>query len=163
MYTTIDQLAPRLGDLLIQRGWMIATVESCTGGLIAGSITQISGSSVWFERGFVTYSNEAKQDLVGVSAQTLDSHGAVSAEVAREMAAGGIQSSRADMAVSVTGVAGPDGGSVEKPVGTVCIAWADRSGRVNDQRYLFPGDRQQVREASVQCALAGAIEFLNSM
>ena len=141
----------------------MATVESCTGGMISESITRVPGSSVWFERGFITYSNDAKQELVGVSSESLRDHGAVSSAVAREMAAGGIQSSRADLAVSVTGVAGPDGGSEEKPVGTVWIAWADRNGKVIDQGYLFSGDRQQVRLASAQSAFAGAIEFLNSM
>jgi len=160
---TIDQLVEQLSELLIKRDWMMATVESCTGGMISESITRVPGSSVWFERGFITYSNDAKQELVGVSSESLRDHGAVSSAVAREMAAGGIQSSRADLAVSVTGVAGPDGGSEEKPVGTVWIAWADRNGKVIDQGYLFSGDRQQVRLASAQSAFAGAIEFLNSM
>ncbi len=163
MNDTIDQLVQQLSELLTERGWKIATVESCTGGMISELITQMPGSSEWFERGFVTYSNEAKQELVGVSSDSLREHGAVSSTVAREMAAGGIQTSRADLAVSVTGVAGPDGGSKEKPVGTVWIAWADRNGNVMDQGYLFPGDRQQVRLASAQSAFAGAIEFLNSM
>ena len=163
MNDTIDQLVEQLSELLIKRDWMMATVESCTGGMISESITRVPGSSVWFERGFITYSNDAKQELVGVSSESLRDHGAVSSAVAREMAAGGIQSSRADLAVSVTGVAGPDGGSEEKPVGTVWIAWADRNGKVIDQGYLFSGDRQQVRLASAQSAFAGAIEFLNSM
>ncbi len=163
MNDTIDHLVQQLSELLIERGWMIATVESCTGGMISESITRMPGSSDWFERGFVTYSNDAKQELVGVSSESLRDHGAVSSTVAREMAAGGIQSSRADLAVSVTGVAGPDGGSEEKPVGTVWIAWADRNGIVIDQGYLFSGDRQQVRLASAQSAFAGAIKFLNSM
>ena len=163
MNDSIDHLVQQLSELLIERGWMIATVESCTGGMISESITRMPGSSDWFERGFVTYSNDAKQELVGVSSGSLRDHGAVSAAVAREMAAGGIRSSRADLAVSVTGVAGPDGGSEEKPVGTVWIAWADRNGKVIDQGYLFSGDRQQVREASAQSAFAGAIKFLNSM
>ena len=163
MNDTIDHLVQQLSELLIERGWMMATVESCTGGMISEAITRKPGSSDWYERGFVTYSNEAKQELVGVSSESLCEHGAVSSVVAREMAAGGIQSSRADLAVSVTGVAGPDGGTEEKPVGTVWIAWADRNGKVIDQGYLFPGDRQQVRLASAQSAFAGAIEFLNSM
>ncbi len=163
MNDTIDQLVQQLSELLIERGWMIATVESCTGGMISESITRKAGSSDWFERGFVTYSNDAKQELVGVSSESLRDHGAVSSAVAREMATGGIQSSRADLAVSVTGVAGPDGGSEEKPVGTVWIAWADRNGKVIDQGYLLSGDRQQVRLASAQHAFVGAIEFLNSV
>ncbi len=163
MNDTINHLVQQLSELLIERGWMIATVESCTGGMIAESITRMPGSSDWFERGFVTYSNDAKQELVGVSSESLHDHGAVSSAVAREMAVGGIQSSRADLAVSVTGVAGPDGGSEEKPVGTVWIAWADRNGKVIDQEYLFSGDRQQVRLTSAQSAFAGAIKILNSM
>ncbi|MYD77832.1 MAG: CinA family protein [Gammaproteobacteria bacterium] len=163
MNDTIDQLVQQLSELLIKRGWMIAAVESCTGGMISESITRVPGSSVWFERGFVTYSNDAKQELVGVNSASIRDHGAVSSVVAREMAIGGVQSSRADLAVSVTGVAGPDGGTKEKPVGTVWIAWADRNGKVVDQEYLFSGDRQQVRVASAQSAFAGAIKFLNSM
>ena len=163
MNDTIDQLVQQLSELLSERDWKIATVESCTGGMISESITRKPGSSDWFERGFVTYSNDAKQELVGVSSESLRDHGAVSSAVAREMAMGGIQSSRADLAVSVTGVAGPDGGTEEKPVGTVWIAWADRNGKVIDQEYLFSGDRQQVRLASAQSAFAGAIKFLNSM
>lgn len=162
MNERIDRLAQQLGDLLFERKLKIATVESCTGGFISEAITRIPGSSSWFDRGFVTYTNVAKQDLVGVSSDTLNTHGAVSRAVAREMASGGIRSSRADLAVSVTGIAGPDGGSKEKPVGSVWIAWADRDGNITDRGFHFEGDRQKVREASVESALSGAIELLTA-
>ncbi len=141
---------------------MMATAESCTGGFVAQVLTRIPGSSAWFDRGFVTYSNEAKQDLVGVLENTLSVHGAVSSAVAQEMAVGAIRCSRAEVAVSITGIAGPDGGSKEKPVGTVWLAWADRSGNIINQGMHFAGDRQAVREASVHCALTGTLEFLKA-
>jgi nicotinamide-nucleotide amidase len=120
-------LATELGTLLQQRGWRITTAESCTGGLVAGAITAISGSSGWFDFGFVTYSNDAKRGLLDVPQSTLEAHGAVSEEVARAMAAGALEEAKADIAVAVTGVAGPTGGTPAKPVGTVCFAWALRS------------------------------------
>ena len=162
MNTDIDRLAIVVGDILLEKRLMLATVESCTGGWIAQTVTNIPGSSAWFERGFVTYSNEAKQELVGVQAETLTKHGAVSREVAVEMALGGVQRSRADVAVSVTGIAGPDGGTPEKPVGTVWIAWADRYGRSEAKCYGLQGDRRAVREASVEHALCGLTDFLNT-
>ncbi len=162
MNTDIDRLAIVVGDILLEKRLMLATVESCTGGWIAQTVTNIPGSSAWFERGFVTYSNEAKQELVGVQAETLTKHGAVSREVAVEMALGGVQRSRADVAVSVTGIAGPDGGTPEKPVGTVWIAWADRHGRSEAICYGLQGDRRAVREASVEHALCGLTDFLNT-
>ncbi len=161
MSTEIDGLAADVGGILLERNLMLATVESCTGGWIAQTITDIAGSSAWFERGFVTYSNEAKQEMVGVQAETLAKHGAVSGEVAVEMALGGFRYSRADFAVSVTGIAGPDGGTPEKPVGTVWIAWASQDGRSEAVCYRFQGDRRAVREASVEQALLGLIKFLN--
>ena len=162
MNQQVDQLTSELSALLRDRNMMVTTVESCTGGLIAEVLTRIPGSSEWFERGFVTYSNSAKQDLVGVETESLEAHGAVSRQVAREMAMGGIHSSQADLAISVTGIAGPDGGSKEKPVGTVWMAWAHRSGTLKDQKFVFPGDRQQVRVAAVQSALIEAIDFLKA-
>ena len=162
MNTDIDRLAIVVGDILLEKRLMLATVESCTGGWIAQTVTNIPGSSAWFERGFVTYSNEAKQELVGVQAETLTKHGAVSREVAVEMALGGVQRSRADVAVSVTGIAGPDGGTPEKPVGTVWIAWADRHGSSEAICYGLQGDRRAVREASVEHALCGLTDFLNT-
>lgn len=162
MNERIEKLARRLGERLLERKLKIATVESCTGGFISEAITRIPGSSSWFDRGFITYTNAAKQELVGVSGATLSANGAVSGEVAREMASGGVRFSRADLAISVTGIAGPDGGSKEKPVGTVWIAWADRDGNVIDQNFQFEGDRQAVREASVESALSGAIELVEA-
>ena len=162
MNTDIDRLAIVVGDILLEKRLMLATVESCTGGWIAQTVTNIPGSSAWFERGFVTYSNEAKQELVGVQAETLTKHGAVSREVAVEMVLGGVQRSRADVAVSVTGIAGPDGGTPEKPVGTVWIAWADRHGSSEAICYGLQGDRRAVREASVEHALCGLTDFLNT-
>lgn len=136
-----------------QRNWMLATAESCTGGLIAGLLTEIAGSSAVVDRGFVTYSNEAKQQMLGVPADMLARHGAVSAEVAVAMARGALEHSQADIAIAVTGVAGPGGGTVEKPVGLVHIASAVRDGRVWTAPYHFEGDRSAVRLATVRTAL----------
>lgn len=136
-----------------QRHWMLATAESCTGGLIAGLLTEIAGSSAVVDRGFVTYSNEAKQQMLGVPADMLARHGAVSAEVAVAMARGALDHSRADIAIAVTGVAGPGGGTVEKPVGLVHIASAVRDGQVWTAPYHFEGDRSAVRLATVRTAL----------
>ena len=144
-----------LAELLLARGERLATAESCTGGLIAAACTELAGSSAWFERGFVTYSNEAKCELLGVPAGLIAQHGAVSEAVARAMAQGALQHSRADIAVAVTGVAGPSGGSPDKPVGTVWLAWAERGGAVHAQRAWFQGDRAAVRAATVLQALAG--------
>lgn len=158
MHVTVEALA----SLLLARGQRLATAESCTGGLIAASCTELAGSSAWFERGFVTYSNEAKTELLGVPATLIAEHGAVSEEVARAMASGALKHSRADIAVAVTGVAGPSGGSEAKPVGTVWLAWAERSGEgrsgasvVHAEKMWFPGDRGAVRGATVAHALAG--------
>ncbi|MGE0745325.1 MAG: CinA family protein [Rhodospirillales bacterium] len=133
---------------------MVATVESCTGGLVCGALTAIAGSSDVVERGFVTYTNAAKTELVGVPEDLLVAFGAVSEEVARAMAAGGIARSRADIAVAVTGIAGPGGATPAKPVGLVHIAAARRDGAVEHERHVFPGDRDAVRRASVLAALA---------
>ena len=136
----------------------MATAESCTGGLVAGAITDIAGSSEWFERGFVTYSNEAKIELLGVRPETLARFGAVSEATAREMAAGALERSRADIAVAVTGIAGPAGGTQDKPVGLVWLAWAIRNGHVEAVSRRFDGGRAAVRDASVAVALAGLVE-----
>ena len=152
------QLAADLGVALAARGWKVATAESCTGGMIAGAITDIAGSSAWFERGFVTYSNEAKVELLGVRAETLARFGAVSEAAAREMVAGALERSRADIAVAVSGVAGPGGGTPEKPVGLVWLAWGVRGGLTDAASRHFPGDRAAVREATVAMALAGLTE-----
>ena len=151
-------LAAELGSALLLRRWKVATAESCTGGLVAGAITDVAGSSAWFDAGFVTYSNDAKSVLLGVAGETLAAHGAVSEETAREMASGALARSGADIAVAVTGVAGPTGGSAEKPVGRVCFAWAQRSGAVESATQQFRGDRSMVRAQSVVAALAGLHE-----
>jgi nicotinamide-nucleotide amidase len=157
--STINELALDLGIALTARGWMAATAESCTGGLIAGAITDVSGSSGWFERGFVTYSNEAKIELLGVRPEILSRFGAVSEETARAMVAGALERSRADLAVAVTGVAGPTGGTPEKPVGLVWLAWGVRGGAVEAVSRRFPGNRAAVREATVTVALDGLIKW----
>ncbi len=143
------------------RGWMVATAESCTGGLIAGALTEIAGSSDVVDRGFVTYSNAAKSAMIGVPAALIEAHGAVSEAVAAAMAAGALARSDSHVTVAVTGVAGPGGGSVEKPVGTVWFGLAVRGGAVRAERVVFPGDRAAVRRGTVLHALgllAGAAE-----
>ncbi len=150
---SVSTLVEQLARELQARGQMLATAESCTGGLIAGACTDLSGSSAWFERGFVTYSNAAKCELLGVPPALVATHGAVSEAVARAMAAGALSHSAAQWVVAVTGVAGPTGGSHDKPVGTVWFAWASVHGVVAEQRR-FLGDRAAVRQAAVQHALA---------
>jgi nicotinamide-nucleotide amidase len=152
-------LIGRLAHRLRERGWMMASAESCTGGLIAGACTELSGSSDWFERGFVTYSNRAKTELLGVDAELIESHGAVSEPVARAMAVGAVERSGARCAVAVTGVAGPTGGTPDKPVGTVWFGWCTPAG-IFTERQRFNGDRAAVRRASVACALGGLLQRL---
>lgn len=155
--TELEALATRLGEQLLARGEMLATAESCTGGWVAQCATAIAGSSAWFDRGFVTYSNEAKQEMLGVSAATIASHGAVSEATALAMAEGALNHSRAQWAVAITGIAGPAGGSAAKPVGTVCFAWAGSDGARTLATRRFGGDRQQVRAAAVEFALSGLL------
>ena len=143
-----------LAEALRARGWKIATAESCTGGLIAAACTAVAGSSDWFERGFVTYSNEAKAELLGVPAVLIATFGAVSAEVARAMAEGALAHSHAQLAVAVTGIAGPGGGSATKPVGTVWVALAQAGGAASAELLRLAGDRATVREQTVRDALA---------
>lgn len=157
----MHDLAEKLGKRLQGAAAVLATAESCTGGWAAQAVTAIAGSSSWFDRGFVTYSNEAKQELLGVRAQTLARHGAVSEETAREMAQGALQRSKATVALAITGVAGPGGGSADKPVGTVCFAWATRAGARSETRR-FSGDREAVRRQSVVHALEGVLRALDS-
>ncbi len=142
----------QLADLLIKKAWLMTAAESCTGGMIAAACTDLAGSSAWFERGFVTYSNAAKQELLGVPAALIAQHGAVSEPVARAMAEGALARSHAQVAVAVTGVAGPTGGSAAKPVGTVWFGFATPAGVVSETRR-FDGDRAAVRAATVQHAL----------
>jgi nicotinamide-nucleotide amidase len=155
-----ETLAGELGRALLARGWRAATAESCTGGLVAGAITSIAGSSDWFERGFVTYSNEAKHEMLGVPCALIEAHGAVSDAVARAMAEGALANSTAQCAVSVTGVAGPGGGTPAKPVGMVCFGWAAVDARPVVATRRFSGDREAVRVAAVEMALAGLIDFI---
>ncbi|MDP2805665.1 MAG: CinA family protein [Gallionellaceae bacterium] len=154
-------LAKQLGDALLARGMMLATAESCTGGGVAQAVTDIAGSSVWFERGFVSYANVAKVEMLGVRQATLDEYGAVSEITVREMVAGALQHSGAHLALAVTGIAGPSGGSAVKPVGTVWFAWAVREGQAQARLHQLSGNRSQIRAQAVQIALQGALEMLN--
>lgn len=152
-------LVALLADLLRGKQWMMSTAESCTGGLIAGACTDLAGSSDWFERGFITYSNAAKTELLGVDAALINVHGAVSEPVARAMAEGAVAHSLAQVAVAVTGVAGPSGGSAEKPVGTVWFGWSV-GGQLRSERRQFDGDRATVRAATVHYALQALVHFI---
>ena len=154
-------LTGNLAEILQQNGWLMATAESCTGGMIAAACTDLAGSSQWFERGFVTYSNAAKTELLGVDAALIQHHGAVSEAVARAMAQGAVARSKAQAAVSVTGDAGPSGGSADKPVGTVWFGWTTPSGTVTEMKR-FDGDRAAVRHASVVHALTRLLELLTA-
>ena len=147
------QLSEQVGQALKARGATVTTAESCTGGWVAKTLTDIAGSSAWFERGFVTYSNEAKSQMIGVREATLLDHGAVSEPVVVEMAIGALRAARADYAISVSGIAGPDGGSAEKPVGTVWFGVASASGQGVTQRECFAGDREAVRRQATAYAL----------
>lgn len=150
-----------MADLLQTRGWMLATAESCTGGLIAATCTDLAGSSAWFERGLVTYSNAAKTELLGVDPALIVQHGAVSDAVVRAMVQGALKHAHAQVAVAVTGVAGPGGGSADKPVGTVWFGFA-LPGQVLTERRHFAGDRAQVRSATVQHALVRLTQLLQT-
>jgi nicotinamide-nucleotide amidase len=157
----MEDLAHKIGRRLKASRQRLVTAESCTGGWAAQVVTSVAGSSEWFERGFVTYSNDAKHELLGVPAEMLKKFGAVSEETAREMALGALARSKGTIALSVTGVAGPTGGSAAKPVGTVCFAWAVKSSARSETRH-FEGDRESVRRQSVIRALEGVIELLDS-
>lgn len=155
---TLHTLAERVGARLKAAGLLLACAESCTGGWVAQAVTAVAGSSDWFDRGFVTYSNAAKQEMLDVATETLDRFGAVSEETARAMALGALARSRAGIALAITGVAGPTGGTPAKPVGMVCFAWARRSGATESKTLRFAGDREQVRRQSVIAALEGVLE-----
>ena len=159
MIDELRALCEQLAERLQARGWMLATAESCTGGLIAAACTELSGSSNWFERGFVTYSNEAKTELLGVDAGLVTQHGAVSEVVARAMAFGAVRHSRAQASVAVTGVAGPTGGSPQKPVGTVWFGF-QVDGQLTSETRRFDGDRAAVRAATVEHALRRLLQLL---
>jgi nicotinamide-nucleotide amidase len=156
------RLAKQVGAALKARGMTLVTAESCTGGGVAQAITRISGSSDWFDRGFVTYSNTSKEEVLGVSPDTLEEHGAVSEATVREMADGALQYSRAHVAVAVSGIAGPTGGTKEKPVGTVWFAWGTNS-RMHAACFQLPGDRDAVRIRAERIALQGVVNLLMSM
>ena len=158
----VDALVNRLASLAVDCSHIIATAESCTGGLIAGAFTEVSGSSVWFDRGFVTYSNNAKQQMLGVASQTLLRDGAVSEATVLEMAKGAIRHSDANLAVSVSGVAGPTGGSDEKPVGTVWIACASAEASGVAEHHRFAGDRHEIRTQAVDSAIRLLIQCIES-
>ncbi len=156
----INKLAETLGQMLNAQGQILALAESCTGGMAAAAITSVAGSSAWFDRGFITYSNLAKMEMLGVSVTTLEKYGAVSEQTAVEMATGALKNSQASIAGSITGIAGPTGGSVEKPVGTVCFAWTNTDGRTQSATQLFLGDRAQIRHQATAHMLRGLMEML---
>ncbi len=159
----LEALAAEVGTALERRGWMLATAESCTGGWVAQAMTAIAGSSVWFDRGFVTYSNVAKQAMLGVAAETLARYGAVSETVVAEMARGAVARSQAQIACAISGIAGPSGGSDSKPVGTVCFAWCSVDAGVQCATRHFSGDRREVRAQAVRHALEGLLVRLAAM
>lgn len=159
--TPAEALCGELAQLLLQRGWMMVAAESCTGGLIAAACTSLSGSSTWFERGFVTYSNAAKIESLGVDAGLIAQHGAVSEVVARAMAFGAVRHAHAQVGVAVTGIAGPTGGSPDKPVGLVWFGF-QVDGRLTSESRRFEGDRAAVRAASVRHALSRLVELVGA-
>ena len=155
---SIATLAIELGAVLKERNLMLALAESCTGGMVAQSITSVAGSSAWFDRGFVTYSNVSKIEMLGVRAETLEKFGAVSEETALEMALGCLKHSHAQLSGSITGIAGPDGGTVDKPVGTVCFAWAGEKLLLSTTTKRFFGNREEVRQQAAIAWMAGLTE-----
>lgn len=155
---SLAQLAFQVGAALSQRGWLLVTAESCTGGWIAKCITDVAGSSAWFDRGFVTYSNAAKIEMLGVRVETLERYGAVSEQTVQEMAAGALARSQAQVAVAVSGIAGPSGGTLDKPVGLVWLAWQVKGQRCQTRQAQFAGDREGIRRQAVQAALEGVLD-----
>ncbi len=151
----------KVAKFLQKNNVKVATAESCTGGWVAKVLTDLPGSSAYFDRGFVTYSNQAKQEMLGVSKDTLDTHGAVSEQVVAEMVAGALKKSSADIAIAISGIAGPTGGSKEKPVGTVCFAWQLKGEEALTQTMLFDGNRDNIRKQSVEFILNGIIEKID--
>jgi len=160
--TALSNLAIELGAALKARGFTLALAESCTGGMTAQAITSIAGSSAWFDRGFVTYSNQAKIEMLGVSSNTIKTYGAVSEQTANEMALGALKNSHAQISGSITGIAGPDGGSAEKPVGTVCFAWSEVNEATSTTTKHFQGNREQIRQQAAIKMMAGLIDRLKS-
>lgn len=157
----LEDLARKLGEVLKRAQAMVVTAESCTGGWVSQTLTSIPGSSHWFERGFVTYTNIAKREMLGVKTDILARFGAVSEKTARAMAEGALTHSRADYSLAITGIVGPSGGTPEKPVGTVCFAWSHRGGESTSATRHFSGDRQMVRQQAVAAVLQGLLDFLD--
>jgi len=158
--STLSTLAAELGTSLKARGYTLALAESCTGGLVAQAVTSVAGSSAWFDRGFVTYSNQAKVEMLGVSSKTLDTYGAVSEQTANEMALGTLKNSHAQITGSITGIAGPDGGTPEKPVGTVCFSWSEINKPTSTTTKHFAGNREEIRQQAAIEMMAGLIDRL---
>ena len=158
-HVSLQDRASQIGDRLISRNESLVTAESCTGGWVSMLITSVAGSSRWFDRGFITYSNEAKQEMLSVDTQVIEIHGAVSEETARHMVEGAIENSHARAGLAVTGIAGPGGGSDEKPVGTVCFGWLV-DGQCETETCFFSGDREDVRRQSVRHVLTGMLSRL---
>jgi nicotinamide-nucleotide amidase len=156
----LTPLAAELGLALKAKNAMLTLAESCTGGMAAEAITRVAGSSAWFERGFVTYSNASKSEMLGVSSETISRFGAVSEETAREMALGALKHSHADFAISITGIAGPDGGNADKPVGTVCFAWIGKNVPLTSMTNKTSGNRQQIRHQSVETAFLELLKLI---
>jgi nicotinamide-nucleotide amidase len=155
----LTAITQQIGEILCKKNAKLTTAESCTGGGISKAITAVSGSSQWFEFGFVTYANTAKQKLLGVSQETLDQYGAVSEQVVREMAQGAIQQSNADYAIAVSGIAGPDGGTEQKPVGTVWVCWQTPQ-QIGTHKFILKGDRQAIRTAAIKNSLQQLLQHL---
>ena len=158
MSHSIETLAAQLGELLLSKKLTVTCAESCTGGGIASAITDIAGSSQWFHTGFVTYANQSKQQLLGVSADILETEGAVSEAVVQQMAQGALSKADADIAVAVSGIAGPGGGSPDKPVGLVWFCWATSSGQIETDSFQFQGDRSAIRSTAIEQALVGLVD-----
>jgi nicotinamide-nucleotide amidase len=168
---SLETLSADLGQALLAKGWQLALAESCTGGMVAQAVTAIAGSSAWFDRGFVTYSNEAKVDMLSVADALIQAHGAVSEPVAQAMATGALQHSLAHISAAVTGIAGPTGGSLQKPVGTVCFAWAigaesgpitSRAAKLVVETRYFAGDRAAIRQQAASHALTGLLSLVKA-
>ena len=157
---TVQELALLLGEKLTQEGLVVATAESCTGGGVAYAMTEIAGSSLWFDRSFVTYSNDAKMQMLAVDKIALDEFGAVSEPVVQQMASNAVKYSEADISVAISGIAGPGGGSEDKPVGTVCFSWYNAHGGEKTGTYLFVGNRSEIRTQAIRLALTGLIEII---
>ncbi|MFD1121880.1 CinA family protein [Methylophilus flavus] len=163
----LEELSADLGYALQAKGWQLALAESCTGGMVAEAVTAVAGSSAWFDRGFVTYSNEAKVDMLGVPTELIQVHGAVSEQVAKAMAIGALQHSRAQISSSVTGIAGPTGGSLQKPVGTVCFGWAirglpEKSTKLIVETRHFDGNRAYIRQQAASYVLTGLLNLIET-